>query len=62
MTNATLEGFRQIHAAMQNAPSDWQWLGRWESQRHFGITEARAKELQDAHGGVASAMRTEVAK
>lgn len=62
MTNATLEGFRQIHAAMQSAPTDWQWIGRWESQRMFGITEARAKAYQAAHGGIASRMVAEVAE
>lgn len=48
--------FGDIAAAMQTAPQDWQWIGRYMSQRHFGITEARAKELERRHGGVASQM------
>jgi hypothetical protein len=52
-----LETFRAIAEAMRgDEPADWQWIGRWESQRHFGITEARAKALAAKHGGEASKM------
>ena len=51
-----LEHFRAIAAAMANAPRTWQWIGEWESQRHFGITEERANALAEKHGGIASPM------
>lgn len=55
--NATqLEAFRQIAAAMQTEPTDWQWIGKWMSQRMFGITEARAKEYAARFGGEAKRM------
>jgi hypothetical protein len=41
---------------MQSAPADWQWVGRWESQRMFGITEARARAYAERHGGEARKM------
>ncbi len=51
---AALETFRTIAAAMRGTETaDWQWIGHWESQRHFGITEARAKALAEKHGGEA---------
>ena len=54
MTDATLQAFRDIAAAMQsNEPQDWQWIGRWMSQRMFGITEKRAKEYARLYGGTA---------
>jgi hypothetical protein len=56
MANLNLEHFRTIAAVMADAPLNWQWIGEWESQRHFGITEARAKALADKHGGIASRM------
>lgn len=56
MTNATLDHFRAIADAMQTEPRDWQWLGRWESQRMFGITEARARAYAETHGGTAMQM------
>ena len=56
MTDATLEYFRAIAAAMQTEPTDWQWIGRWESQRMFGITERRAKDYAQRYGGAATKM------
>jgi hypothetical protein len=42
------------------APSDdtrsWQWIGKWDSQRHFGITESRARAFAAKHGGEARRM------
>lgn len=57
MTNAALEQFRSLAEAMNPEPKDWQWVGRWESQRMFGITEARAKEYAAAYGGEARRIR-----
>lgn len=56
MNDATLESFRQIAAEMNPAPHDWQWIGKYASQRMFGITEARAKEYASRHGGEAKKM------
>ena len=57
MNDATLEAFRQIADAMQGTePRDWQWIGKWMSQRMFGITEKRAKQYAAAHGGEAKKM------
>ena len=56
MNDATLHGFRMIAAAMQTAPTDWQWIGPYMSQRMFGITEQRAKEYAARHGGEARKM------
>lgn len=56
MNNAQLEGFRMLAAAMQDGPADWQWIGKWMSQRMFGITEKRAKEYAARHGGEAKRM------
>lgn len=57
MNDATLTHFRQLADAMQGPePRDWQWLGRWESQRMFGITEKRAKAYAERHGGKAEKM------
>ena len=54
---ARLENFRAHAGAMRgDKPADWQWIGQWESQRHFGITEERAKGLQEQHGGEAKEM------
>ena len=36
--------------------ADWQWIGKWMSQRMFGITEKRAREYAARHGGIASKM------
>lgn len=56
MNNATLEAFRQIAADMQTEPTDWQWVGKYMSQRMFGITESRAKFYAERHGGEAKKM------
>lgn len=57
MNNATLEGFRAIAAAMAGPePQDWEWVGPHLSQRMFGITEKRAKEYAQRHGGNARQM------
>jgi hypothetical protein len=56
MNDATLQYFRSLSDAMQSEPTTWQWIGRWESQRMFGITEKRAKEYAARHGGTASPM------
>jgi len=62
MTDATLSAFRQIHADMLAArgeseeTNNWQWIGKFMSQRHFGISEAKAKEYAARHGGTASKM------
>lgn len=37
-------------------PRDWQWVGRYMSQRMFGITEARARAYAERHGGTATKM------
>lgn len=56
MNDAQLAGFRQIAAAMQTQPTDWEWIGPHMSQRMFGITEQRAKEYAAKHGGIARKM------
>ena len=59
MTDPTLEYFRSLASQMLNperVPEDWQWEGRYMSQRMFGITEARAKEMAAQWGGTASKM------
>lgn len=56
MNDATLSHFRAIADAMQTAPATWQWIGKYMSQRMFGITEQRAKEYAARHGGIASPM------
>ena len=56
MNDATLNGFRMIAAAMESAPTNWQWVGPHMSQRMFGITEARAKAYAAKHGGEAVRM------
>lgn len=56
MNDQTLEMFRAIAAAMQTEPADWQWIGPFMSQRHFGITERRAKAYAERHGGEAKQM------
>lgn len=53
MDEATLNGFRQLADAMRTAPANWEWIGPHMSQRHFGITEQRAKEYAERHGGIA---------
>lgn len=57
MTTTQLEGFREIARLMAgNEPQDWQWIGKYMSQRMFGITEKRAKEYAARHGGEAKKM------
>jgi hypothetical protein len=58
MTEAALEAFRQIASDMHPEPHDWQWIGKWESQRMFGITEERAKDYAKRFGGEAKPMPT----
>ncbi len=54
---ARLEHLRAHADAMRGGdPADWQWVGRWDSQRMFGITEKRAKEMAARHGGEARRM------
>lgn len=57
MTDAQLEGFREIARLMAgDEPQDWQWIGPHMSQRMFGITEKRAREYAERHGGEATKM------
>lgn len=57
MSDAVLYAFRDIADQMNGGePQDWQWIGKYVSQRMFGISEARAKEYAQRHGGVASKM------
>lgn len=56
MNDAQLQAFRDIAAAMQTEPADWQWIGPHMSQRMFGITERRAKAYAERHGGKAERM------
>lgn len=56
MNDATLNHFRALSGAMQAAPTDWQWVGKYLSQRMFGITEERAKAYATNHGGEAKQM------
>ncbi len=58
MTDATLQAFRQIAADMNPAAHDWQWIGPHMSQRHFGITQAKAEAYAKRHGGKAEKMAT----
>ena len=55
MTPATLDAFRELADAMIGA-ADWQWIGPFASQRHFGITRERAEAFAARFGGVASKM------
>ena len=57
MNEATLTYFRSLADAMRGPePTDWQWVGPHMSQRMFGITEARAKQYAERHGGAATKM------
>jgi hypothetical protein len=56
MNDAQLHAFRLIADAMQTAPTDWEWIGSHMSQRMFGITEKRAREFAERHGGTARKM------
>jgi hypothetical protein len=59
MTDAELNHFRAIAAAMQSCPTDWQWIGAYSSQRLFGITEQRARDYARRFGGEAKQMGAE---
>lgn len=56
MNDAQLQAFRDIAAAMQTKPADWQWIGPHMSQRMFGITQERAEAFAARHGGKAERM------
>lgn len=57
MNNNTLKAFRDIADTMSGPePKDWEWIGKWMSQRMFGITERRAREMAAKHGGNARRM------
>jgi hypothetical protein len=56
MNDATLQAFRNIAEQMNTAPTNWQWIGPFSSQRMFGITEVRAREYARRHGGSATEM------
>ena len=56
MNDAQLNAFRTIAAAMQTEPTDWEWIGKHISQRMFGITEKRARNYAEKHGGTAKQM------
>ena len=57
MTDAQLSHFRSLADAMRgDEPADWQWIGLHMSQRMFGITEKRAREYAERHGGTAAKM------
>lgn len=56
MNNATLYAFRELAAAMQTEPQDWEWVGPHMSQRMFGISQSRAEGYAKSHGGVAKKM------
>lgn len=58
MNDAVLQSFRDIAAAMQgDEPQTWQWIGAHMSQRMFEISEQRAKDMAQRHGGTASLMK-----
>jgi hypothetical protein len=56
MNLSTLMLFRDIAESMNTEPTDWQWIGPHMSQRMFGITEKRAKDYAERHGGTARKM------
>lgn len=56
MNDAVLAQFRALAEAMQTQPTDWQWIGPHMSQRMFGITQQRAQDYAQRHGGVAQQM------
>ena len=58
MNHAQFQAFRNIADAMAGPePRDWQWIGKWDSHRMFGITEKRAKDYAERYGGTASQMQ-----
>jgi hypothetical protein len=56
MNDATLNAFRTIAESMNSEAADWTWTGPYMSQRMVGITETRAKQYAERHGGTASKM------
>ena len=56
MNDFVLDQFRTLAAEMAGAPTNWQWIGKWESQRHFGITKERAERFAKKFGGEAIEM------
>lgn len=56
MNDVTLQAFRDIAETMAGEPTDWEWVGKWESQRMFGITRTRAEQYAERHGGIARRM------
>lgn len=60
MNDAVLQQFRDIAEVMAGPePRTWQWIGRWESQRMFGLTQARAEEYARLYGGRAEEMKAD---
>jgi len=55
MNNQQLENFRSI-ADQMFPDQSWQWIGKWESQRMFGISQERAEAYAKQHGGEAKQM------
>lgn len=52
--DARLQAFRDLAECVgPPEPKNWAWVGRYMSQRMFGITEARAKEYAERFGGEA---------
>jgi hypothetical protein len=61
MNDHVLNHFRSLAEEMTNPnrlPQDWEWQGQWMSQKMFGITERRAKDLEKRYGGVAKKMES----
>jgi hypothetical protein len=56
MRDIELEGFRKLAQLMNPEPHDWQWIGKYVSQRMFNITEQRAKGYAARFGGEARKM------
>ena len=48
-----LTAFRDLAMAMENEPTNWQWIGPHMSQRMFGLTRTRAEGYATRHGGTA---------
>ena len=55
MNDRTLNAFRQIASDM-GIGGDWQWIGKYDSQRMFGLSEDRAKAYASKYGGEARRM------
>lgn len=55
MNDDALNAFRQIADTMIGE-ANWQWIGPHMSQRMFGITQKRAEEYANRHGGEAKRM------